>query len=146
MGGSPLLFHWCAIERSSLALPGCGKIGDNGLMSVPSSERFSDGFAALDVADEAVRELHEGCCQPLRSPRMEQLAATIDHARSRLSGLTDDPVEARAIIDVLSDAGGQLGNLQVECCAPARMPLYASTLGELSKVQRLLTRAFSLEH
>ena len=115
-------------------------------MQSPSPDRFAAGLAALDLADEAVRELGEGCCQPSRSPRMEQLAATIDRARSRLAGLTDDPVEARAIVDVLSDAGGQLGNLQVECCAPARMSLYASTLGELSEVQRLLTRAFRLEH
>lgn len=114
-------------------------------MSNPS-DRFKAGFAALDVADEAVRELHEGCCEPLRSPRMEQLATTIDQARSRLAGLEDDPVEARAIIDVLADAGSQLGHLQVACCAPARMPLYTSTLGELFKVQRLLTGAFRLDH
>lgn len=77
---------------------------------------------------------------------MEQLAGTLDRARSRLADLGDDPAEARAIIDVLSEAGGQLGNLQVECCAPARMPLYASTLTELSKIQRMLTRTFELEH
>lgn len=77
---------------------------------------------------------------------MERLAGTIGNARTRLAELGNDPVEARAIIDVLADAGGQLGHLQVACCAPARMPLYASTLVELSKVQRLLTGMFDLEH
>lgn len=112
----------------------------------PSENRFAPGLEALATAAETVRELHEGCCQPLRSPRMEQLTATITEIRVRLSELKDDPVEARAIVDVLVDAGGQLGTLQVECCAPGRMALYASTLTELSKVQRLLKRSFELEH
>lgn len=77
---------------------------------------------------------------------MEQLAGTLDQVRSRLGMLEDDPVEARSIIDVLVDAGSQLGHLQVACCAPGRMPLYSSTLGELFKVQRLLTGAFQLDH
>lgn len=115
-------------------------------MTTSSNDRFTAGFEALDIADKAVQELHEGCCQPLRSPRMEHLAGTLEQVRSRLDALEDDPTEARAIIDVLSEAGGQLGNLQVECCAPARMPLYASTLVELTKVQRLLTQTFRLNH
>ncbi|MFP5331825.1 MAG: hypothetical protein ACLGHX_05665 [Acidimicrobiia bacterium] len=109
-------------------------------------ERFGRGFEALDAADAAVRELHEGCCQPLRSPRMERLAATIADVRTRLTELGDDPADARAVVEVLSDAGGQLGTLQVECCAPGRMPLYTSTLTELFKVQRLVTGTFDLEH
>lgn len=118
--------------------------GQNGHMT--NSERFAAGFAALDIADQNVQELHEGCCQPLRSPRMEQLAGTLAEARSRLAGVDDDPTTAVGVIDVLVDAGGQLGHLQVECCAPGRMALYASTLTELSKVQRLLKRTFELEH
>lgn len=114
--------------------------------TTPNEDRFASGFDALDVADATVRELHEGCCQPLRSPRMERLAATIAEVRVRLNELADDQVQARSIVDVLADAGGQLGNLQVECCASERMPLYATTLTELFKVQRLLTRTFQLDH
>lgn len=108
--------------------------------------RFAPAFDALAAADEAVRELHEGCCQPLRSPRMEHLARTIDAARDRLGQIGDDPKIALQVVDILHDAGAQLGYLQVACCAPARMKLYATTLESLSKTQRLIKRTFDLEH
>ena len=53
------------------------------------SERLAEVFPFLDAADEAVRELHENCCQPLRSPRMEMLAETITAARQRLDKAVD---------------------------------------------------------
>lgn len=108
-------------------------------------DRFADAQSALDAADEAVRELHEGCCQPLRSPRMEALAETLASARRRLDE-ADDPVSAEAVITVLEDAGGQLGFLQVACCTPARTRLYTETLENLARVQRLLTREHGLDH
>ena len=102
-------------------------------------------YPHLDAADDAVRELHEDCCQPLHSPRMEALATTISTARDRLDAATD-PESAEAVISVLEDAGGQLGFLQVACCTPARTRLYAETLENLSRVQRILTREFGLDH
>lgn len=44
------------------------------------------------------------------------------------------------------DAGGQIGWLQVACYTPARRRLNTETLENLSRVQRLLTRGFHLEH
>lgn len=108
-------------------------------------DRFAAAYSSLDAADEAVRELHQGCCQPLRSPRMLALADTLTAARRRLDNATD-PDSAEAVIAVLEDAGGQLGFLQVACCAPDRTRLYSETLDNLAKVQRLLTRTFGLDH
>lgn len=76
---------------------------------------------------------------------MEKLAATIAGAR-RLLGEATDASSAEEVTEVLQDAGGQLGWLQVACCTPARMRLYTETLENLSRVQRLLTREFDLEH
>jgi len=106
---------------------------------------LSAAYSWLDAAAESVRELHEGCCQPLRSPRMEKLAGTIEEVR-RLLGDAADARSAEAVTKVLQDAGGQIGWLQVACCTPARMRLYTETLENLSRVQRLLMREFDLEH
>lgn len=77
---------------------------------------------------------------------MEHLQRTIDAARSQLGQIGDDAKAALQVVDILHDAGAQLGYLQVACCAPARMKLYATTLESLSKTQRLITRTFDLEH
>jgi hypothetical protein len=51
----------------------------------------------------------------------------------------EKPGDSGAVIDrsisTLEDVGGQLGKLQVGCCAPARMPLYADALKHLTTVQ-----------
>jgi hypothetical protein len=111
-----------------------------------SPDGLDTALIALDAADAAVEELHEGCCQPLRSPRIEALAATLARAREGATAIGDDGRQAIAVIDILEDAGAQLGHLQVACCTPARMKLYADTLASLSRVQRTLTREFDLEH
>ncbi len=41
------------------------------------NHRFAAGVAELGKAEDVVRELHAGCCQPLRSPRMEALSDTL---------------------------------------------------------------------
>lgn len=108
--------------------------------------RFAEAFASLDIADQAVRELHENCCQPLKSPRMETLTSTLTTVRAQLADAAHDPEVAGEVVGLLQEAGAQLGHLQVDCCAPARMKLYATTLENLSKIQRLLKRTFELEH
>src|SRR5690606_41728907 len=100
--------------------------------------RLDSAYAALDAADDAVREFHEGCCQPLRSPRMETLAGTLQVARDRLEALADAD-SATAVRDALEDAGAQLGVLQVARCAPDRTPLYTETQDNLAKTQRLVS-------
>ena len=108
--------------------------------------RFTQAFESLEIADEAVRELHENCCQPLKSPRMETLTSTLAAARTQLADASHDADVAKEVVAILQDAGAQLGYLQVDCCAPARMKLYATALENLSQIQRLLKRTFKLEH
>lgn len=100
------------------------------------TEKLSSVYAALDRADEAVEQLHAGCCEPLRSPRMEALAASLESARSKLERIDKDNEGGAAVITILEDAGAQLGYLQVGCCAPGRSKLYAEALQSLTKAQR----------
>lgn len=76
---------------------------------------------------------------------MEALADTLADARVRLSALDGDD-SADALIEALESAGEQVGHLQVGCCAPARMPLYAVTLESLMKAQRAINKSMSRGH
>lgn len=111
-----------------------------------TDERLANTAAELDKALDAARDLQAGCCQPLRSPRMERLQTTLTRAQDRLAGLGQSPDTARSLIAYIEDAGAQLGSLQVACCAPARIPLYATALESLGRAQRLLTLTYDLEH
>lgn len=111
-----------------------------------SPETLETALVALDAADATVGELHAECCQPLRSPRMEALAGTLGRARVALGEVGTDEERAVEVIALLEDAGAQLGHLQVACCTPSRMKLYADTLASLSRIQRVLTREFALDH
>lgn len=72
---------------------------------------------------------------------MEALADTLASARERFEQMEGDPSAANAVNDLLENAGSQLGSLQVSCCAPGRMKLYASTLESLMKAQRAIKKA-----
>ena len=111
-----------------------------------TDERLANTAAELDKALDAARDLQAGCCQPLRSPRMEHLQTTLTTARDGVAGLGQSPDAARSVIAHIEDAGAQLGSLQVACCAPARIPLYAAALESLGRAQRLLTLTYDLEH
>jgi hypothetical protein len=63
---------------------------------------------------------------------MKALGDTLNVARSELG----DPEAADIALAHLEDVGAQVGRLQVGCCAPARMPLYASFLEGLMTAQR----------
>lgn len=75
---------------------------------------------------------------------MADLRATIDEAASNLDTVTED--HGSKLIANLESAGGQIGTLQVTCCAPSRLPLYARMLDDLTKVQRTVTSRLELEH
>ncbi len=92
----------------------------------------------LDRSDAVLAELHELCCEPNRSPRMQALQGTLTEVRKRIDALDGDPAAERAIVDLLADAGAEIGRLQIECCAPARMPLYAELMAGLSRTQRIV--------
>ncbi len=101
---------------------------------------------ALDDADAAVERLHAACCEPGRSPSMEKLAATLSAARERLATVATARSEADALMLTLEEAGSQLGRLQVGCCAPARLPLYARVLEDLTQVQLQVNRHLGRAH
>ncbi len=98
-------------------------------------------FDLLDDCDEAVAELEARCCEPGRSPKMAALADTLAAGRSRLAAMRDDPAAAPAVLAVLENAGAQIGRLQIGCCAPSRLPLYARLLENLMSVQLIVAGA-----
>lgn len=104
-------------------------------MNHPPSEY---ALAALDKCGVALAELEARCCEPGRSPSMAALANTLDTARTRIQELSGDP-DPTSAVDALEDAGAQVGRLQVGCCAPDRLPLYARILQELTRTQRIIT-------
>lgn len=63
---------------------------------------------------------------------MKALGETLAMAKSGLA----DTDAAEVTLTHLEDAGAQIGRLQVGCCAPARLPLYASFLEGLMEAQR----------
>jgi hypothetical protein len=68
-------------------------------------ERLRDTAAELDEALGVARDLHAGCCQPLRSPRMERLQTTLTRARDGVAGLGRSPIRPP-----IEDAGALLGS------------------------------------
>lgn len=107
---------------------------------------LSAGCPWLDAVAGSVRELHERCCQPLRSPRMEKLAATIDEAR-RLNGQCGLCAIGRSGV---GDPSGRRrsGRLATGGVLHARSDavVYTETLENLSRLKRLLAREFALGH
>lgn len=94
------------------------------------TDRFAPALAALDAAGSILERLEAGCCIPeQRSPRMQALAGTIDGVRSALGDRVD---LAPALLE---DAGAQVGSLQIACCAPKRIPLYAEMLQRLTEAR-----------
>ena len=101
---------------------------------------LNPALAALDTCDTTLDKLDKLCCNAERSPRMAQLAETVADARRGLVGVEDDPTQAAGVLAHLEDAGAQIGKLQVSCCAPARMPLYATFLENLTQAQLSLKK------
>ena len=92
-------------------------------------------FRALADAEVALRDLKEGCCEPDRVPCIAELEGTLTEIHRSLGRIKADPAVAEVIVTALGDVGAQLGRLQVTCCTPKRMPLYARLLEDLTKVQ-----------
>lgn len=102
------------------------------------TDPIQTALATLDDCDATLVRLDKMCCAPSRSPQMAQLADTLRATRSHLDVGLD---ESDSALSTLEDAGGQLGRLQVGCCAPARMPLYASMLEGFTNIQRSVNAA-----
>ncbi|HAX82525.1 MAG TPA: hypothetical protein DCY40_08170 [Actinobacteria bacterium] len=98
-------------------------------MDTPASHVVADTALADSIA--VVERLHATCCEPGRSPRMEQLIATLAAARVTLSRGDDATAE-------LAEAGAQVGWLEVACCSEKRLPLYTEILANLATAYRAL--------
>ncbi len=103
-------------------------------------------FAALDDCDVALAKLDKMCCDPGRSPRMQHLGTTLAAARSAVEEISGGLRDSAGALEHLEDAGGQLGSLQVGCCAPSRMPLYARMLEDLTTIQLAINQAQGTGH
>ena len=101
--------------------------------------------AQLDECERLADKLHELCCEPDRSPRMQAIRLDIDTARDRIDAF-DTERSQREIIEILEGIGAQVGHLQVACCTPARMPLYADTLRGLAATQVHISRSVGQGH
>ena len=107
---------------------------------------FDRALVAIDKAEVALAELDANCCVPGRSPRMAALADTLSSARAGILELDGDHAGGDDTIVQLEDAGAQIGSLQVSCCAPSRLPLYAEMLTELTMAQRTIKGVLNLAH
>lgn len=99
------------------------------------SEPLNSAFSTLSACDETVAKLDSMCCAPGRSPRMKALSKTLGAARKGLAAGVMKPDAAEQVLTLLEDAGAQVGRLQVGCCAPKRLPLYAEILEGLTTAQ-----------
>ncbi len=101
---------------------------------------------ALADCDAVVDRLHKICCEPDRSPRMLAIKETIASVRAELDASSDDNGALDRALSSLMDIGAQIGYLQVGCCAPARMPLYADALNYLSVAQLNIDKPAGMTH
>ncbi len=72
---------------------------------------------------------------------MEALQESMRRVRAGLDSFEAEAATRDAMLQELVDAGGEIGRLQIECCAPGRMPLYSELLAGLSRTQRMITAA-----
>jgi hypothetical protein len=69
---------------------------------------------------------------------MRALGSTLTSVRGNLATIEQGNGGATTkLIAQLEDAGGQIGSLEIDCCAPSRLPLYAEMLAKLNEVQRM---------
>lgn len=104
---------------------------------LPSDEAdaVASALASLEGCSLAVERLHEMCCEPGRSPRLAAVENDLGRITALVLDLSEDEELSDAIVELIESVGAKVGELQVGCCAPARMPLYADTLVGLTNTQ-----------
>jgi hypothetical protein len=115
-------------------------------LPVMSDDSLAVTRKALADCDAVVDRLHKMCCEPDRSPRMLAIKDTIVSVSADLDASSDDTGALDRALASLMDIGAQIGYLQVGCCAPARMPLYADALNHLSVAQLNIDRPAGMTH
>jgi len=106
---------------------------------------ISDALAKLDECDRLIDRLNKMCCAPDRSPRLAAVRDELALVRSAVDAV-GTPEDATVVYSGVDRIGATIGELQVGCCAPARMPLYAETLENLTGVQLDVKRHFKQDH
>jgi len=101
--------------------------------------------SALKDCGVALAKLDETCCIPVRSPCMRELGDTLRGAAATLDGAADASTTG-IVLTTLEDAGAQVGRLQVGCCAPDRIPLFARILEGLTTAQLAVNKALGQAH
>lgn len=93
---------------------------------------------------KVVARLHKMCCDPERSPRL----TAIEESLSAIGLDIDDarPAALQRAINGLEDVGSRVGSLQVACCAPPRMPLYAAALRHLNVARNEIAAELGVGH
>ena len=77
---------------------------------------------------------------------MKALGDTVDKALTQLRQFGDHGTSAEDALASLEDAGAQVGRLQVGCCAPNRLPLYAKFLEGLTTAQLSINAEMGRAH
>ncbi len=72
---------------------------------------------------------------------MQALGDALARIRTALEGIVDDHDAAAVALLHMEDVGAEIGRLQVACCAPNRLPLYARILENLTTAQRAVNQA-----
>lgn len=94
---------------------------------------LADARSAIAQCETVVGRLHKMCCDPERSPRMAAIEEALIEVRRDLDAADDGSLD-RAL-RCAEEVGAAIGRLQVGCCAPLRMPLYAEALTHLNTIQ-----------
>ena len=94
----------------------------------------------------ALDRLDKMCCEPGRSPRMRVIRERLEELRNAMGDPATDRDAAFEALGTLDEIGSLVGSLQVGCCAPARLPLYAQLLAQLTHMQIAINRGLGLSH
>ncbi|HUG32889.1 MAG TPA: hypothetical protein VMM14_08350 [Acidimicrobiia bacterium] len=105
---------------------------------------LADARSVLDECAAVVGRLHKMCCEPDRSPRMRAIEDSLMAARREIA--SGDPELLDRALGRLEGVGASLGSLQVGCCAPVRMPLYAEALEHLNRIQLAVSAGLGRSH
>ena len=84
------------------------------------------------------------CCDPERSPRMAAIEDALIAVRRDLDA--DDQGSLDRALRRAEEVGAAIGRLQVGCCAPLRMPLYAEALTHLNTIQIGVSKELGQTH
>jgi len=109
-----------------------------------SDAALADARLAITQCETVVGRLHKMCCDPERSPRMAAIEEALTAVRRDLDA--DDQGALDRAVRRAEEVGAAIGRLQVGCCAPLRMPLYAEALTLLNTIQIGVSKELGRAH